>query len=80
MASVVAGAQSIVKKVGDIAAASETQAKSIMEITEGVDQINDVVQTNSSASEECAAASEEMSGQAESLKEMLRRFRILQQN
>ena len=36
----------------------------------------DVVQTNSATSEECAAASQEMSSEAESLQGMIQKFKI----
>ena len=65
----------ITKEVTSIADTLQTQAKEIQEINEGIEQINDVVQTNSATSEECAAASQEMSGEAESLREMIRKFK-----
>ena len=40
------------------------------------DRINDVVQTNSATSEECAAASQEMSREAENLREMIKKFKV----
>ena len=39
-------------------------------------QVSQVVQTNSATSEEAAAASEELAGQADMLKEQVRRFKI----
>lgn len=66
----------ITKEVTSIADTLQTQAKEIREINEGIEQINDVVQTNSATSEECAAASQEMSGEAESLREMIRKFKV----
>jgi methyl-accepting chemotaxis protein len=41
-----------------------------------VDQISSVVQTNSATAEESAAASEELSGQAQILKSLVGRFRL----
>ena len=41
-----------------------------------MDQISSVVQTNSATAEESAAASEELSGQANVLKELVSRFRL----
>ena len=52
------------------------QTAEIQQINEGIEQINDVVQTNSATSEECAAASQEMSSEAESLREMIRKFKV----
>ncbi|MBR3560448.1 MAG: methyl-accepting chemotaxis protein, partial [Oscillospiraceae bacterium] len=44
----------------------------------GIDQISSVVQTNSATAEESAAASEELSGQANLLKELIGRFTLRQ--
>ena len=52
------------------------EANAIAQITEGIDQIASVVQTNSATAEESAAASEELSGQAQLLKELADRFQL----
>ena len=41
-----------------------------------IEQISAVVQTNSATAEESAAASEELFGQAEVLKSLVRQFRL----
>ena len=66
----------ITTEVTNIAETLETQTTEIKQINEGIEQINDVVQTNSATSEECAAASQEMSSEAESLREMIRKFKF----
>lgn len=66
----------ITTEVTNIAETLETQTTEIKQIDEGIEQINDVVQTNSATSEECAAASQEMSSEAESLREMIRKFKV----
>ena len=66
----------ITTEVTHIAETLETQTTEIKQINEGIEQINDVVQTNSATSEECAAASQEMSSEAESLREMIRKFKV----
>lgn len=66
----------ITGEVTNIAETLETQTTEILQINEGIEQINDVVQTNSATSEECAAASQEMSSEAENLREMIRRFKV----
>lgn len=66
----------ITEAVSDIAETLETQTAEIRQINEGIEQINDVVQTNSATSEECAAASQEMSNEAENLREMIRKFKV----
>ena len=62
--------------MGSIAKAATDQAESISQITLGIDQISSVVQTNSATAEESAAASEELSGQAQILNELVRKFRL----
>lgn len=66
----------ITEEVADIAGTLEQQTVEIQQINEGIEQINDVVQTNSATSQECAAASEQMSSEAENLREMIRRFKV----
>ena len=68
--------KTITSEVTNIAETLETQTAEIRQINEGIEQINDVVQTNSATSEECAAASEEMSSEAENLRSMIRRFKV----
>lgn len=71
---VVVSAQSVSEIVDNIADAANEQAGSIAQVTQGVDQISNVVQTNSATAEESAAASEELSGQAAILKELVGKF------
>ena len=69
--------KTITSEVTNIADTLETQTAEIHQINEGIEQINDVVQTNSATSEECAAASEEMSSEADNLRTMIRRFKVV---
>jgi len=62
--------------VGTIARASNDQATEITQINQGIEQVSKVVQTNAATAEESAAASEELSGQAEILREMVGAFRL----
>lgn len=59
-----------------ISSSSEEQAVSIAQITVGVNQISSVIQTNSATAEESAAASEELSGQAQMLKSLVAKFQL----
>lgn len=61
--------------IAEIAVASDTQAEATAQITEGINQIASVVESNSATSQESAAASTELSTQADSLKELVGRFR-----
>ena len=63
--------------VNDIAENLKAQTDVIHQINEGVNQINDVVQTNSATSQECAAASQQMSSEAENLKNLIRELRVI---
>lgn len=62
--------------VNQIAQVSNEQATAVLQITQGVDQISGVVQTNSATAEESAAASEELSGQAQMLKQLVGHFKL----
>ena len=53
-----------------------SQTSAIGQINDGVEQISAVVQTNSATSEQSAAASEELSSQANLLKELVSSFRL----
>ncbi len=68
--------QKAVALIDEIAQASTQQAQSIEQVDVGVEQIAAVVQTNSATAEESAAASEELSGQAQVLKELLGKFKL----
>lgn len=68
--------QSASSLVEQIAKASEEEAKVLSQITQGIDQISSVIQTNSASSEESAATSEELSGNAQTLKEIVGKFQL----
>jgi len=68
--------QKVAGLVGTIAQASNDQALEIAQITQGIEQVSLVVQTNSATAEESAAAIEELSGQAEMLKSMVGAFKL----
>ena len=74
--SVMTGVQDAAGMMDTIARASQDQAEAITQITLGIDQISSVVQTNSATAEQSAAASEELSGQAQILKELVRKFKL----
>jgi len=73
---IVAGVSKAATLVGEIAAASNEQATAIFQINKGIEQVSDVVQTNSATAEQSAAASEELSSQASMLKNMVGKFRL----
>lgn len=66
----------ITREVTGIAETLETQTAEMKQINIGIEQINDVVQTNSATSQECAAASEQMNNEADGLRKMIRKFKV----
>ena len=66
----------IVDTIDEVANAYHNQAGKLSEIAKGIDQISDVVQTNSATAEESAAASEELSSQACAMNEQVAHFKM----
>lgn len=76
LSSVVGKAKEAVELIGTIAELTEQGAMSISEVYNGIDQIAEVVESNTAISEESAAASEELSSQSESLQNMIDKFKL----
>ena len=74
--AVVSGAQVVMENVENISKSSHQQASLIQTISNGIEQISMVVQSNSAAAEESAAASEELSSQAQILNRMVGKFQL----
>nr|WP_325182284.1 methyl-accepting chemotaxis protein [uncultured Oscillibacter sp.] len=66
----------VTSQMSIVVEAVEKQTAAICQVTEGIDQISSVVQTNSATSEESAAASQELSSQASLLKSLVAAFRL----
>ncbi len=58
------------------AEASRIQTDMLKQIESGINQISEVVQSNSASAEETSAISEELSAQSETLKEMVAQFKL----
>lgn len=76
MINVVEGTNKVQSFVNEIARTSKEQSDTVSQITIGVDQISSVVQNNSATAEQSAAASEELSGQADLLEQHMKQFRL----
>lgn len=63
-------------KLQEIAETSRWQAAAMEQVEEEIGQISAVVQTNSATAQEGAAASEEMSSQAQLLRRLIRQFKL----
>ncbi len=74
--TVVRGVHEIAETIDGISDASAEQARSIEEVSTGIDQISSVVQTNSATAEQSAAVSKELSDQAVVLKQLVGQFKL----
>lgn len=63
----------------DIAEASNNQATATAQIDQALAQVSHVVQTNSATSQQCASASEELSGQIRGLEMQVSKFKLKNQ-
>ncbi|WP_461206957.1 methyl-accepting chemotaxis protein [Clostridium sp. DL1XJH146] len=66
----------ITQLIEGISIASNEQSVGIEQINKAIDEVAQVVHTNSATAEESAAASEELSGQAELLKQEVAKFKL----
>ena len=73
---VVESADKIAVNMAKITESADLQAEGISQVTQGIDQISSVIQTNSATAEESAAASEELFSQSSLLKSLVGRFRL----
>ena len=62
--------------VGEIASASQEQAQGVSQISQGLNQLEAATQQNTANSEETASVSEELSGQARLMHEILGQFQL----
>lgn len=70
------GTKQVAQTIDAVASAYHDQADKLSEISLGVEQIANVVQTNSATAEESAAASEELSGQANMMHQQIAHFKL----
>ena len=68
--------QGVAESISNVSSDLQAHAKTMEDLTIGIDQISGVVQTNSATAEQSAAASEELSAQANALKQMMSEFRF----
>ena len=69
-------ASNVTSQMAIVVEAVEKQTISIAQVNDGIDQISAVVQTNAATSEECAAASQQLSSQAGLLKNLMGSFKL----
>ena len=76
IAAVVSSAQESASMIERIAESALTQSSALRQITQGMEQISEVVQTNASTAQESARLAKELQNQAEGLKVSVHRFRL----
>ncbi len=74
--NIIEGSEKSAEVIQHIADASIKQEVSIQQVSTSLSQVSDVIQLNSATAEESAAVSEEMSSQAQMLKELIGRFKF----
>ena len=79
LSGIVDGVTKVSDLVAEIAAASHEQSLGIEQVNEGLHQLDDVNQKNTSTAEESAAIAEELSSQTAELQQMLKSFNLDQQ-
>ncbi len=76
LSSVVEDTQNVVNLVEQIANVSTEQSYSLEQVTTAIEQISNVIQNNSETAQQGAVASEELLKQAETLKNLVSRFKL----
>ena len=74
--AVITGIENIAETSKTLSETSETQAMAMVQAEAGVNQIAEVVQSNSAAAEETSATSEELSAQADTLQGLVDKFTL----
>ncbi len=80
LALAVESAEEMTRTVEMISEASARQAEALSQVTQGVDRISGVIRINSATAQESAAASQELSGQAGTLKALVGKFKIINES
>jgi len=73
---IVKDVREVMEIINNISLASKEQAEAVAQVSVGLHQISNVVQSNSAVSEETAAASQELNSQAEMLQQLVSYFKL----
>lgn len=71
---VVDGIQQIAEAAKGASAMAAEQARAMVQAEQGINQVSEIVQSNSATAQECSATSEELSAQAVTLNELISQF------
>lgn len=73
---IVQGSNKVADFLGEIALASKEQAQGVEQINGGLEQIDQVTQSNTASAEQSASAAEELAAQGQELKGLIARFTL----
>lgn len=73
---IVGGIAKVSEFLDEIFEANNEQSQAMTQISEGIDQIDQVTQSNTASAEQSASSSEELSAQAQQLKAMIDQFQL----
>lgn len=76
LSAIVINADKVLEVINQISNASKEQVEAVSQVSIGIGQISNVVQSNSAVSEETAAAAEELNSQAEVLMQLVSYFKL----
>lgn len=76
LAGIMEKIEQVVDLTHSIATASNDQATAVTQIDQAINQVSQVTQTNSATSEQCAAASDELSNQAATLRGLVGNYKL----
>lgn len=79
LSSVVSSAQQTMQIVEGIADSAANQAESLQQLTQGMEQISTIIQTNATTAEESALFAKTLDTQADELKNSVHRFQLKRQ-
>ena len=74
--TIVTNAMDVLEIINNISTSSKEQSEAITQVGDGLLQISKVVQSNSAASQETAAATQELNSQAELLQQLISYFKV----
>jgi methyl-accepting chemotaxis protein len=76
LATIVSGAAEVAQLAEQVCVASKEQTMGLEQVSTGLNQIDQVTQSNTASAEQSAAAAEELSGQAQMLKNLITQFKL----
>ena len=76
LVTAVSGAKEVIESIGHISVAAAAQAEHLTQVTQEIDHISQVVQSNTATAGENAASGQELAGQAEVLKRLVAQYKL----